>query len=74
MKRILCLLALIVAVVAVKADEKKPSFIQWKDYDCSSPLLLPANHFDVSQFGKGTFASPQTASINNRIARASQSI
>jgi hypothetical protein len=56
MKRVLCLLVFVVVVAAtVKADEKKPSMIQWKAYDCSSPLLLPANHFDVSQFGKGKY-------------------
>jgi hypothetical protein len=55
MKSILCILTFFVAVATVKADDKKPSLIQWKAYDCSSPLLLPANHFDVSQFGKGKY-------------------
>jgi hypothetical protein len=55
MKSILCILFLVVAVATVYADTKKPSFIQWSTNDCSNPLMLPEQHYDVSQIGWGKY-------------------
>ena len=55
MKSILCILFLVVAVATVHADTKKPSFIQWSTNDCSNPLMLPEQHYDVSQIGWGKY-------------------
>ena len=55
MKAILCILTFVVTIGTAHAVGKKPSTIQWKPYDCSSPLMLPEHEFDVSQFGKGKY-------------------
>ena len=55
MKSALCILTFIVTIGTAHAAGKKPSLIQWKPYDCSSPLMLPEHEFDVSQFGKGKY-------------------
>ena len=55
MKSIACSLAFLVTIGIVHAGGEKPSSIQWKPYDCSSPLMLPEHGFDVSQLGKGKY-------------------
>jgi hypothetical protein len=55
MKSTLCILLSVVTMGMAQAAAKKPAFIQWKPYDCSSPLLLPEDEFDVSQFGRGKY-------------------
>ncbi|PYK71937.1 MAG: hypothetical protein DME44_06070 [Verrucomicrobia bacterium] len=55
MKLAVCILTFIVTIGIAHAAGKKPASIQWKPYDCSSPLMLPEHEFDVSQFGKGKY-------------------
>jgi hypothetical protein len=55
MKATLSILTLVVTIGIAQAAGKKPAAIQWKPYDCSSPLMLPEHEFDVSQFGKGKY-------------------
>ena len=55
MRRFFYLLPLMLAIAAFGADEKKQALIQWAPYDCSNPLMLPEQHFECSQFGKGKY-------------------
>ena len=55
MKSVLCILTFVVTIGIAHAAGKKRASIQWKPYDCSSPLMLPEHEFDVSQFGKGKY-------------------
>jgi hypothetical protein len=48
-------LALFVAVGVCHGQSKKRSAIQWKSTDCASPLMLPEDFYDLSQFGKGQY-------------------
>ena len=51
----LLLLGIVPLRAADPADSKRPSSIQWKPCDCSSPLMLPKGQYDASQFGKGMY-------------------
>src|SRR5258707_4939965 len=55
MKATLSILIIVVSVGIAHAAGKKTAAIQWKPYDCSSPLMLPEHELDVSQFGKGKY-------------------
>jgi len=55
MKLSFSLLALLLAIASSNAASKKLATIQWNARDCSSPLLLPEQQFEVSQFGRGKY-------------------
>ncbi len=55
MKLFLHLVTVMLALATANADSKKRSLIQWKPYDCSNPLTLPEQQFEVSQFAKGKY-------------------
>jgi hypothetical protein len=55
MKLITCLLTVLFVTSTGRAEPKRPASIQWKPYDCSKPLMLPATQFEVSQFAKGKY-------------------
>lgn len=55
MKSVLCILVLLVTIGFADGAGKKRAIIQWKPYDCSSPLILPEHQYEASQFGKGKY-------------------
>ena len=52
---IVCLLTVVIGIATGQTGPKKRSLIQWKPYDCSNPLILPEQQFEVSQFAKGKY-------------------
>ena len=48
-------LSVVVAFAICYGQTKKRSAIQWKPSDCTSPLMLPEDLYDLSQFGKGQY-------------------
>jgi hypothetical protein len=48
-------LSVVVAFAVCYGQFKKRSAIQWKPADCTSPLMLPEDLYDLSQFGKGQY-------------------
>jgi hypothetical protein len=49
------LLNVVAIIVVCQAQTKKRSAIQWKRSDCTTPLMLPSDLYDLSQFGKGQY-------------------
>ena len=49
------LLALLGAFAICQGQIRKPSAIQWKRADCTTPLILPDGFYDLSQFAKGQY-------------------
>ena len=49
------LLSMVAIVVVCHGQTKKRSAIQWKPSDCTTPLMLPDDLYDLSQFGKGQY-------------------
>jgi hypothetical protein len=66
MRFILCILVIIpMATTSAQTDTKRPSFIQWKPFDCSKPLMLPKGQYDASQFGKGKYRIDNSMSVGH---------
>lgn len=53
--KITCLSILLFLSLNVYGYEKRDAFIQWKAIDCSSKLVIPKEHYAVSQFGRGKY-------------------
>ena len=48
-------LTMVAIIVVCQGQTKKRSAIQWKPSDCTAPLMLPNDLYDLSQFGKGQY-------------------